>query len=304
MLSVFSVAKTLLAKHVLRKIFLEDWGLKLVALVITLALWFGVKGLSTPIKTHWTIPLNLSISSNAEITNQPPPEIAIDITGDKRKIDQIVKGDLVATVDLSDVQPGDWVISLSPDNVFVALPQGVKLVDVQPFRIPVKLEAVEEKDIEVNVGTTGEPASGFEVYTSASLPSKIRVRGPVSVVKNIDYVQTEKIDLSGKRDEFTAKQIPVSISNPKAAVLNTVVDVYFRIGEKRLERAFMTPVSGELGKTASFVLFGPRTLLQKIRVEQLKIEMYLNDSGEEAPRVVLPADLQDVVEIRNLKVKS
>lgn len=295
--------KTLFFKHIVRKAFLEDWGLKLLALVITLALWFGVTGLSTPFKTRWTIPLNLSVSSNAEITNAPPQDLTIDIDGDKRKIEAIVKSDLVATVDLSDVPPGDWVISLSPENVYVALPQGVKLTDVQPGRIPVKLEAVEEKDIEVKVQTVGEPSAGYEVYASTSLPAKIRVRGPASFIKTLDYVQTDRIDITGKKEEFTAKQVPVSVSNPKAAVLNTVVDVLFRIGEKRIERSFTEPVAGEPGKLASFILFGPRTLLQKTRSDQLKIEMYLNDSGEEVPRVVLPAELQEIVVVRKLQVK-
>ena len=38
----------LFLKHVARKVFLEDWTTKLVALAITLALWVGVTGLSTP----------------------------------------------------------------------------------------------------------------------------------------------------------------------------------------------------------------------------------------------------------------
>ncbi|HNU09206.1 MAG TPA: hypothetical protein PKO33_15670, partial [Pyrinomonadaceae bacterium] len=33
---------------ILRKVFLEDWTMKLIALVITLALWFGVSGLREP----------------------------------------------------------------------------------------------------------------------------------------------------------------------------------------------------------------------------------------------------------------
>ena len=86
-------------------------------------------------------------------------------------------------------------------------------------------------------------------------------------------------------------------------MLNTVVDVYFRIGEKRGERAFTLPIIGEPGKTASFILYGPKTLLQKVRADQIKVEIYLNDSGEITPRVVVPTELQDVVEIRNLKVK-
>ena len=39
------MAAALWAKHVIKKLFLEDWALKLIALTITLGLWFGVTGL-------------------------------------------------------------------------------------------------------------------------------------------------------------------------------------------------------------------------------------------------------------------
>lgn len=297
------MGSALFAKHILRKVFLEDWALKLIALVITLALWFGVTGLSTPTKERLTVPLNLTISTDTVVVNVIRPEVDIVISGDKRKLEQINRSDLSAGLDLTDLAPGDWVITLSPENLSVVLPPGVKLETVQPGNVAVKLESVAEKDVEVKTETTGVVAPGYEIYSTSVLPSKIRVRGPASVVQTLEYVQTDKIDVTGKKEEFTAKQIPVNASNPKAAVLNTVVDVYFRIGENRGERAFTLPITGEPGKTASFTLYGPKTLLQKARPDQLKVEMYLNDSGEITQRVVMPTELQDVVEIRNLKVK-
>ena len=297
------MAGRLFAKHIIRKVFLEDWALKLTALVITLALWLMVTGLGTPTTKRITVPLNFNISNNAEITSSPIQEVDIVISGDKRKFDQINKSDLVASLDLTDVAPGDRVVSLTPENVSVPLPQGVKLIEIQPGRIAVNLEAVEEKEFEVKASTTGNPAPGFETYSTSVLPPKIKVRGPASFIKTLDFVQTDKIDLSGKKDDFTANQIPVSVSNPKATVLNTVVDVFFRIGEKRLERSFSVPVTGETGKTANFVIYGPRTPLQKTRSDEFKVEMYLNDTGEVVPRVVLPAALQDFAEVRKLKIR-
>ncbi len=143
--------KTRFFKHIVRKLFLEDWALKLTALVITLALWFGVTGLSTPTKERLTIPINPTISTDAVIMNAIRQDVDIFISGDKRKLDQINRSDLSAALDLTAVGPGDWVIELSPDTVAVALPPGVKLVNVQPGNMAVKLEAVEEKDIEVKV---------------------------------------------------------------------------------------------------------------------------------------------------------
>lgn len=300
--SIQKAPRKLFARHILRKIFLEDWALKLLALIITFALWLGVTGLSTPTTKRLTVPLNLNIASNAQIVNAPQQDVEIEISGDKRKIEQMNRSDLVASIDLTDMPTGDRVVSLSPDNVYVPLPQGIKLVEVAPSRIGVNLEAVEEKEIEVKAVTDGSVAAGFEIYSSSVLPPKIRVRGPSSIMKTLEYVETDKIDISGKKEEFTARQIGVNSPDRKAAVLNTVVDVFFRIGERRVERSFTMPVTGLPGKTASFTVYGPKTLLAKARVEQFKVEMYLNDAGEEEPQVVLPAELQDLAEIRKLKV--
>lgn len=295
--------KKLFAKHIIRKIFLEDWAMKLTALLITFGLWFGVTGLSTPTTKRFTVQLIPNISNNAQITNTLIQDVDIVVSGDKRKIDQINKSDLSASLDLTDVAPGDRVVSLTPDNVYVPLPQGIKLVEIAPTRIAVNLEAVEEKEIEVKVVTTGAPAAGYEVYNTSAAPPKIRVRGPASIVKILDYVQTDAIDIAGRKDAFTANQIAVSSPNPKAAVLNTVVDVAFSIGEKRIERTFTVPLTGVPGKTATFTVFGPRTLLQKIKADEIKVEMALNLDGDEAPQVTLPPALQDVAEVKKLVVK-
>ena len=296
------MAVKLFAKHVVRKIFLEDWGLKLIALAITFALWLGVTGLSTPTTKRLSVPLNINIVSDAQITNSPPQEVEIEISGDKRKIDQINRAALLATLDLTVMQPGDWVISLAPDTVSVPLEQGVTLVEVVPGRIAVNIEAVEEKEIEVMAETMGDAAAGFEIYSKSVLPPKIRVRGPASVVRTLEFVQTDRIDITGKKDGFTARQIAVTSPDPKAAVLNTVVDVALRIGEHRVERAFTMPVTGLAGKTASFVIYGPRTLLAKVRADDLKVEMAFGDNGEEVPQLVLPAEFQNFVEIKKIKI--
>jgi YbbR domain-containing protein len=296
------MAGKLFAKHVVRKIFLEDWGLKLTALVITFGLWFGVTGLSTPTNKRFTVPLTPSISNNAEITNALITEVDIVLSGDKRKLEQLNKNDLTATLDLTEVAPGDRVVSLTPDNVYVNLPPGIKLAEIQPGRIAVNLEAVEEKELEVRAETKGVPAAGFEVYASLVSPPKVKVRGPASVIRTLDSVETAKIDLAGKKSDFTAQQIAVNVANPKATVFNTVVDVFFRIGERRVERASTIPVTGLDGKTASFVIYAPRTLLAQTKPDAFKVEIILNDKGEEMPEVTLPPELKDIAEIRKLKL--
>jgi hypothetical protein len=297
------VTAALYARHIVRKVFLEDWGLKLTALGITFGLWFMVTGLATPTTKRLTVPLNLSIASNAQIMTAPREDVEIEISGDKRQIDHLNRADLVATVDMTDRAPGEHVVSLTPDSVFVPLPQGVKIEEVVPSRIAVRLEAVEEKDLEVRAVSRGTPAAGFEVYSISVLPPNIRVRGPVSIVRTLEFVQTEPIDLAGKKDNYTARQVVVTSPNPQAAVLNTFVDVVYRIGERRVERPFTTDVLGHPDKRATFILYGPRSVVAKLRSELFVVDMVRDDTGAEYPRLLLPSELQDQVEVRELKVK-
>ncbi|MGQ0542482.1 MAG: CdaR family protein [Blastocatellia bacterium] len=290
-------------KHILRKIFLEDWAMKLIALGITLALWLGVTGLSTPSKeTKRNIPLDLRISENTVVTNSPIESVDVVVSGDKRRVGQINPSSLSVTLDLTDVPPGDRIINLNPENVSVELPTGVKLEEVQPNKIAIRLEAVEEKEISVKIETAGEIQDGFELYGKSVLPVKVLVRGPANFVRSLTSVSTDKIDLSGRNGDFVAKQVRLNLSNPNATLLETVVDVTFRIGEKRSERMFLVPLNDGSGRRATVVLFGGRSLLAGIRADDLKVEIIKNEAGEEVPQLKLPPNLEGSVEVRKLKI--
>ena len=153
------------ALRVLRSVFLEDWALKLTALAITLALWLGVTGLSTPTTERITgVPLTLRFSNNSEVTNSPIKEVDIFITGDKRRIENINKRELAISVDLTDVAPGDRVVSLTPENISIDLPPGVKVDEIQPNKMVVKLEQIAESQVEIRPETSGELPEGYEIY--------------------------------------------------------------------------------------------------------------------------------------------
>jgi Uncharacterized protein conserved in bacteria len=294
--------RKLFFRHIVRKIFLEDWAMKLIALVITLGLWLGVTGLSTPTTTRFSaVPLALRVSNNTEITNSPLQEVDIVLTGDKRRMAQVNKGDLILSLDLSDVQPGDRVVQLTPDNVLITLPTGIKLEEIQPSRIAVKIEAVDEKEIPVKAQTEGDPAEGFELYSETVTPAKVRVRGPASFIKSLDFVSTDKIDLASRDADFTARQIPISVSNPKATVLDTVADIAFRIGEKRVEKIFLVPMAG--GKKATVVLYGPRSIFDNTKATDLKVQPAKVETGQETPQLDLPQPLQGNVEVRKITVR-
>lgn len=285
---------------------MEDWFLKLIALVVSLTLWFIISGFRAPIsKSFKDVTLNLSFSNNFEITNSPPKEIGITVTGDKRKIDQLRDADLVVSVDLTDVKSGDQIIQLTPDNVNIELPSGVKLDEIQPNKIAVRLEKVEEREVEVKANIEGNVADGFEIYSQTVLPQKVRVRGAESFVKSLDSVMTEKINLENRSQDFTVRQVSLNIVNPNITVLDGIVDVAFRIGEKRSERILSVPyqIEQEPGK-ATVILYGARSILESLHPEDLKIEAAKSETGEIVPKLILPPDIQNKLEVRQIKLSK
>lgn len=285
--------------NILRKVFLEDWLMKLVALVITFALWVGVTGLSQPAVQRMNgIPLALRYAENVDVTS-PIEELNIVISGDKRKIDQINKNDLIVSLDLTNEQPGDKVVQLTPSTISLPLPNGIKIDEISPRQITVKIEPLEVKEVPVNAVNAGQVAEGFEVYEQTVNPARIHVRGPANLVRPLAMVTTDKIDLTGKNTDFTARQISVNISNAaKVTPLEPLVDVSFRIGEKRIERSFSVPVSGDPKRKVNVVLYGGRSLFENVKAEDLTVEMEKDGTGAERPTVTLPPQLVDQVEIR------
>ncbi len=291
----------------LRRIFLEDWLMKLVALVITLALWLGVAGLQKPITRQLNnVSLNPIVSKNLEITNSIVEEVDLEITGDKRRIDQLNPRDLVVSLDLTDLQEGERTIQLTPQGINIELPNGTSVTRILPEKIAVKLEKVVEREVPVSVETEGSLEDGFEVYSSTVTPQKVRVRGPESSVESLNFVSTEKIPLKDKKNTFTAQQIPINISNPKITLINTAtVTVNFKVGERRSERLFVVPYETENRKgNASVLLLGPRSILENLTIDDLRVIEEGSQDGRGKLRILLPDDVLFTTEIKSVKFRE
>ena len=307
MYSVPSVVKTSskpsIARNIARKIFLEDWALKVFALVITLGLWLGVTVISKGKEAtdRFTVPLNFRLSDNAAVTGAAVQSVELRVRGRDDLVEQIRRNDLTVYVDLTELAPGERTLTLTPDSVSVPLPAGVKVIDLQPSRIAVTIEAIEEREVTVKPVTTGTLPAGFELYGEPlAVPGRIKVRGPASLMTGVDELLTERVSLNGWRENFTARQVPVFAANGKVTIYNTVVDVEFRVGEKRVERT-LNVTSGN-GRSATVTLFGPRSEIAKLKAADLRLDISKNDQGEDTPVVTLPVELQDSIEIKRARL--
>lgn len=263
----------------LRELFTEDWGLKLLAMVITLGLWYGVTSQRAPGTVRLRgVQLYFLRPDDVEIANEPREEIEVTLRGRSSALDDLIgRRDLVATVNITNLKLGERIVRLTPENISMDLPEGVRVEKVEPGSVPLRLERRVERDVLVGVRLEGEVPEGYEVYGVEITPRRVRVRGPESHVNALEKAPTETVSLDAQTQTLTLPQTAIDITDGKVIALDPVVSVRVEIGEKRIERRFAgVAVSGGDGgaatpSTASVLVRGARTVVESLNAEQLKI---------------------------------
>jgi YbbR-like protein len=121
--------------RLLRRLFLHDLRLKLIALGISFFLWstytaepFAQVGLNVPV-SYLNVPEGLAIGGN------PPNAVRVVLRGRTGLLRRLTSADLTLDVDLSTAPSGDIPIRLSP--AMVGVPYGTDVVRLTPaeFRL-------------------------------------------------------------------------------------------------------------------------------------------------------------------------
>ncbi len=285
----------------MRRIFLEDWSLKLLSLAIALVLWLVVTGQNQPVTAHVNVQLNFIRPQSLEISNDPPRTVDVMLTGSRSKLDDLTTLDLVATVDISDQRAGERVLRLA-DKAQITLPQGVKVDGFQPSAIPVRLEPIVERQVSIEAKLEGKPADGFEVYSVRPSKGSVTLRGPESRVLALQKVQTESVFVAGRKESFTSPNVALDVPDTKVDLIDPVVSVDVEIGERRVEKNFSgVPANGVDGAKAqpangSVTVLGPASMVGSLKPEDLKIIV-----DGTAPRLELPPAVNGKVSLKSIQ---
>ncbi|MBA2525493.1 MAG: hypothetical protein H0V18_06865 [Pyrinomonadaceae bacterium] len=290
-----------------RKVFVEDWSLKLLALAITLILWFAVTGQNQPLTIRTGVQLNLIRPSNLDISNDPPRTVEVVLRGSRPNLQSLSPLDLVATVDVSDHPAGERVIRLTLDRVTMQLPDGVKIESFQPSTIPIRLEPRVERQIPIEVKTEGKPADGYEVYEMNPAQTTVRVRGPASRIEALQKAPTETISLAGRKESFTATRVAIDIPDQKIEILDPLVDLAVEVGEKRTEKSFSGVIARAISgveirpATAEVSLSGPASVLAELRPDDVKVVVHMSANGGSVAGLELPPAVKDRVKLLSVR---
>lgn len=214
----------------MKKLLFENLGLKISAVLIAVLLWLfvtsrGQSEMSLEIPVEFKdVPVGLGIAStSAKMVN-------VTIKGQERVMKNVRPADVRVFIDLSKSKKGEGSFRISQDDI--KLPYAMKVMNIEPTTLRVKLDETATKPVTINPVITGTPGKGFYVKAIEVEPKSIVIQGLKTEVRKIGEIRTETMDISGIGETVT-QELNVDASGANIKLEKDRVRVTVVIGGKK-----------------------------------------------------------------------
>jgi YbbR domain-containing protein len=268
-------------KEYARDYVLENTGLKVLALFMTAVLWLSVASRWSQMTLN-PVPIEfINQSPDLALSKYETLSAKVFLRGPKDVVDTLRSSELAVVADLQNVEPGVRVIPLKVDTDRLPPSIDAQNIEISPRTVRVTLERLIEAELPIQPRFEGEAPPGYEVYSWSIAPQNIKVTAAASHIKDITYVLTETVNLTGKTATFsdfvavdTGSQF-VSTTEDSPKVMLTV-----NIGEMRKERVFdkvpvtllNAPQSAQLSvRFVQVTISGPKAIIDSLTPDEMGI---------------------------------
>jgi YbbR domain-containing protein len=193
--------------------FVRNLGFKVVAFVVALVVWFGVK---TDRQTEVRYPVPLDVRAGADdetVVGRLPETVNVVFSGTGRDLLRLSDGNYRVSKRLDPGPPGPRRITLDGSDVTGSGNPQVRAVSVEPAVLTVNMDRVVSKRVPLRAQGQVQPASGFALAGPVKFdPPTVTLIGARTLLAEID---TLAVDLSGFRGSREPIRKAVSLSLPK-----------------------------------------------------------------------------------------
>lgn len=178
-----------------RALLFDHFGLKVLALFIAFAMWWGVAHdpvievpINVPIEFH-------NVPDSLEISSEVIPTVQIRVSGPTRVVRDLAQTDIHPVLDLRNAAPGERTYNLTPR--LITVPTDVKIVQIVPSQFRVSFDSRETKTVDVRPRVIGTFASGYRISSTETDPATLTIVGPARRLRSIDNAITDPVDATG-----------------------------------------------------------------------------------------------------------
>lgn len=169
--------------------------LKVISFFFAMVIWLYVQReqvvqQAVRATVDWTLPESLVLADSV------PEEVVLTVEGSRAALRRAQLSDVVITADLSQATIGSTPVEFI-SLPRTGLPQMTEVKATSPSTATVVLDEQDTRNVEVVAATVGDPATGYGLGPIKIDPAVVEVKGPRTVVAEMQVVTTLPIDVSG-----------------------------------------------------------------------------------------------------------
>lgn len=270
---------------ILRRIFLEDLGLKLLSVGIATLLWVYV---ASEEKTEISIKVPIrfvNLPPDKAIIGDVPSNVDVLLSGPKSIVFGLMNKDLEYKVDMKGAQIGLVEVRVEPEALGISNP--LKILRISPSLFTVRVDKIEKKRVKVVPQITGEPDEDYVISNLIASPTKVDIIGPSTYLRTVEVVKTKKVEINGIKKTETFK-VPLEVSDSNGIKISPdKVELKVMVSEKIVKQTLKNikvKLKGYDGKYKilppfiTITILGPSKKVASVKSKDINV--YIDLTGE------------------------
>jgi YbbR domain-containing protein len=294
----------------------KDFWRKFIALCFALLIYFLVSTRIGTEKPIGNIPVLIDIPVKLVNLNEKLPRVSVKVIGSKTQVSKLTPSDIKISAEVFENRftPGTpYTLKLSASNV--STPFGITVKSIEPSELTLSLEKVINKKVKVKVDFDAEQLpEDYIVGKITVAPSEVWIRGAVSLVQNLESVETALVPLENQTESFeysalipknnnyqvSPSKVTVSLTIAKYLALKTIKSIPIKILEASGE---IDELQVELLSTphVDVTVRGPQGKIMSLKPNMIK--SYIDVSSLEEPGQY-NVDVDCWVTLEGVKIKN
>jgi YbbR domain-containing protein len=178
----------------MKKLLLENIGMKISAVILAVILWFFVTSRGQS-EVSMEIPVGYkNIPAGLESVKQSVKSISVNIKGQERLLRNLKSANVRVYIDLNKAKKGRGTYYISKNDVI--LPRTMTVIGINPSSVEIVLEETITKTVPVKPVIVGSPKKGFIVGSVEVTPMDVTIEGVKAEVNMTKILMTEPVDIS------------------------------------------------------------------------------------------------------------
>ena len=234
----------------------NNLGLKIIAFVFAVFLWWAVVNIDDPINTKQFY-VDVAVTNPEVITNagksyqilDDTKTITVTIKARRKVLDEIKSSYIMATADLREMQDSSVPIRVK----VIGFEGSYESVTAYPQNIQVSVENTMKKTFPITTVANGTPRDGYVVGSMAASPKTVDISGPESAVSKISKV-IARVDVSEMSSDAT---------------IETEL-VYYDAAENRIDKTLLSSNCDKNGVSVSVDIWNTKKVQLQFDTSDIK----------------------------------